>query len=365
MPGVVVVPVDAGEGEAEPGVRGGGRLAARVGVVERHRSGRRSARRSRRRRQCCCASRARRSGCCPRAARPGAAAWSTGRRRSCRCATRCAPARPRRCHACRAPVRRELPRRRHAPPHPVVMEAPPESKARVDLGRRRAEGSESEGCTNRRSGDQQTQGGDLHGWAFLSSQSPAESGDLGRTGGQRSCLDQFAVDSSAPPRPPRQNFPSAGSCDARTCRTVCSPGRRRCPDLGRLCATASGSPSVWPRCSAGICCAGRGWPATRRSGRPRRRRRAGRRRRRTGRVGTPTASIAAGTPSVDGLVHGISRLDVAVDQVQDAVALKMPWCNSRGQMVLDSTPTLMPAACSPSQGGRTSGSVGVCGSQNS
>ena len=44
---------------------------------------------------------------------------------------------------------------------------------------------------------------------------------------------------------------------------------------------------------------------------------------------------------------------------------KKSSCHSRGQIVLDSTPTLMPVGASLLQSGTTSGSVWVCGSQNS
>ena len=131
------------------------------------------------------------------------------------------------------------------------------------------------------------------------------------------------------------------------------PGRGRRP--GSRPGSAPPRPAR-PRCgrpgSTGIALCGTWIARSPRCARPTRRRRAGRRRRRSapGRS-RPTASIAAR----EGLrrrlrPRDLARVDVAVDQVVDAVALgRSPRATSRGQIVLESTPTLSPSARSASQ----------------
>ena len=106
-----------------------------------------------------------------------------------------------------------------------------------------------------------------------------------------------------------------------------SPGgaRRRAPATGRARPRA-GSPSVWPTCSAGMVLSGMWIAPSPACGRPRCRRRAGRRRTRT-RAGssTPTASIAAAKAQRRRLrPRDLAGVDVAVDEVVDAVALEEP-----------------------------------------
>ena len=133
-------------------------------------------------------------------------------------------------------------------------------------------------------------------------------------------------------------------------------------------ATASGSPSLWPCCSTGICAV-----------RDVDRLEAGVVRA-PDVVEEPVADVDAAGRVLDAdRLHGgperlgrglgprdLAGVDGAVDQVEHPVAARRsPRATARGQIVLDRTPTLMPRSRSVGNSGATCGSVAVCGSQNS